>query len=115
MADIEVGQNRSTLTDIAASKRATPAAVAAGFKDAKDALEGNKGTLTATGNAVLTAFTVTHGLEKAPTNIQLTPLTAAAAATHWVSARTATEFIVTFGAAPAAAAENVKIDWVAYI
>jgi len=115
MADIEVGQNRPTLVAQNDLKKATPAAIAAGFKDAKDPFEGTKGVMTKTGDASAVTFTQAHGLLAAPSGVSLTARTQVAAAIHWVSARDATTFTVSFASAPASAANNIVFDWVAFI
>lgn len=74
-------------------------------------LSGKQGQSTFSGNASATAFVVTHGLGKTPTNVQVTPTTAVASALHAVTARTTTTFTITYAAAPAAATDNIKVDW----
>lgn len=77
----------------------------------RDVQEDVKGQATFTGDASAVAFVVAHGLGVIPSNIQITATTAVAAATKYVSARDATNFTVTFTAAPASGASNIKFDW----
>lgn len=116
MADIEVGQNRATLTAINDLKKATPAAIAAAFKDAKNPLEGVLLSASRVGDASWTTITLAHGLATTPSNVQLTPTSTAAGlavAAYWVTKGT-TNVIINFGAAPANAA-SVTFDVVAFI
>lgn len=80
-------------------------------KDPKDAVEGKTGNASISGNASLTAFTVTHTLGAVPTKVLLTPTSAAASAAHYVSAKAAGNFTVTFVAAPASGTNNVTFDY----
>lgn len=112
MATGTAGQNAADLQALGTAKRATAPALALVPKDTP---EGKWGTMTASGNAALTAFTQAHGLAAAPSNVQLTPASSAASAAHWVSAKGATTFTVTFAAAPASAANNLVFDYVAYV
>lgn len=110
-----------------AGNTATLAAGATAWKNRADAptpptddLEGVKLAVTASGNASATAFTFAHGLKNqagndiAPTNVQVTPRNAVSAAAHWVSSITTANIVVTFSAAPAAAADNVTFYIAAY-
>lgn len=111
MADIQVGANRDELDTIAAAhdtaaNTADPTRLpSGGVGRAKD------GTYTGTGNASLTAFVVTHGAGFTPGRVLLSPKSAAAAPAHWWSTPTATEFTINFAAAPAAAANNIVMDY----
>jgi hypothetical protein len=77
----------------------------------RDVQEDRTGQATFTGDAAATAFVVAHGMGSIPSNIQITATTAVAAASKYVSSRDATNFTVTFTAAPAAGASNIKFDW----
>lgn len=70
------------------------------------------GSSTFTGDAATVAFVVTHGAGFTPSQVVISPTTAAAAAAAYVSAKTSTTFTITFSAAPASAADNVKFDWI---
>lgn len=71
----------------------------------------NFATATFSGTGAQTAFTVTHGIDGTPSNIVLTPRSAAASAAYYVSAVTGTTFTVTYMAAPASGTGNVVFDW----
>lgn len=97
------GQNAADLQALATAKRATATALALVPKDAP---EGKKVTMTASGNAALVAFNTPHGLGVIPTWWVLTPTSVAASALHTVTADI-TNLIVTFPVAPASAANNI--------
>lgn len=59
---------------------------------------------TQTGDGVTTTFTIPHSLNVIPSQVLLTPNSAAAAALYYVSNKTAIDFDVTFLIAPGAAA-----------
>jgi len=110
MATGTAGQNAAGLQSIGTAKRANAADKAL---VPKDALEGKLISMTATGNAALTAFNVAHNLGAVPTAFFLEATSVAASALHTVTAD-ATNLIVTFTAAPAAAANNITFVGIAY-
>lgn len=69
------------------------------------------GSSSHSGDAAAVAFTVTHGFGSAPSQVLVSPTSSAAAAAHYVSAKTSTTFTVTFSAAPAAGTNNITFDW----
>lgn len=77
----------------------------------RDVQEDAKGQGTFSGDGTAVAFVVAHGMGVIPSNVQVTGTTAAAGAAKYVSARDATNFTVTFAAAPASGSSNVKFDW----
>lgn len=97
--DIAVGQNRSGLQSIKdtvqAANPGTPT---------KDQPDGKVIAVTKTGDAAWTTIVQAHGLTAAPAHVIISPTSAAAAAAAWVSAKDATNFTITFAAAPANAA-----------
>ena len=112
-SDIFVGQNRTTLQGIADAVDGTPASQAA---KVRGRATGDRGTATKTGDGTWTTIVWAHGLPYTPSNVVISPATAAAglpAAGAYVSAKSATTFTITFAAAPANAAP-VAFDYVAY-
>ncbi len=80
-------------------------------------IQNNTGYVTeATGTATITAgqtsVTVTHGLAKSATHVQLTPTTATSGKPYHSSAKTATTFTITIDSA---AASDISFDWFAVI
>lgn len=55
-------------------------------------------------------FTVGHSLPTAPSAVQLSPTSEAAAAAHWVSDKRDTEFDITFATPPETGTDNVTFD-----
>ena len=113
MPDLEVGQNRPTLVNIRNAWDSAQGG-SADRRPSNPAGRAAEGSSTHSGDGVATAFTVTHNAGFTPSRVELTPTTAAAAAAHYISAKTTTTFVITFAAAPANAANNVKFEWVAY-
>jgi len=74
----------------------------------------NKGVETFSGDGVTTSFSWVHGLVSTPSKILVTPKSADAAITHYVSAD-ATNITITFSSAPAAGTDNVVIAWEAEV
>lgn len=109
MADIAVGGNR---TDLVAGGAAWKGRSGAPTPDgSQDKVVG--GTVTPqSGDATKTVFNIPHGLGVAPRWADFQPSTNAANATRLVTV-TATNIVVTYGAALAAAANNFAGLWVA--
>lgn len=108
------GGNAATLASNATAWRARSGAVQPPI-----GAGGKKISFTADGNASATSFNIPHGFTRfdpvagawvavAPTSVNLEPRNAVSAATHWVSAITSTNIVVTFAAAPAAGTANVS-------
>jgi len=74
----------------------------------------NSGVATFSGDGVTTSFSWAHGLVSTPSKILVTPKSADAAITHYVSAD-ATNITITFTTAPAAGTDNVVIAWEAEV
>lgn len=109
MADIQVGQNRGGLQTIKDSVNGTAAAVGQ--------VRSASGRMTKSGDASLVTFTQTIALSAAPSRVKLFPRTAEASKAHFVpvAGNTATQFSVTFVAAPAAASNNIVFDYEVYV
>jgi hypothetical protein len=67
-------------------------------------------SVTKSGDGSQTTFTVSHDLPAAPSQVTVTPTSAAAAGGHWVSRKGDTEVDVTFTSAPASGTDNVTFD-----
>lgn len=72
-----------------------------------------KGSSTFDGNATSTTFSVSHGLDEEPTNVQvtLTSADAAAAAPFHISSTGSSTFNITFQSPPADDTDNVTFDY----
>ena len=74
----------------------------------------NQGASTFSGAAGVLTFTIPHGIDGTPSHVNVTPGSAAAAGSFHATAD-ATNITVTYVAAPAAGANNVKLNWSAQL
>lgn len=72
-----------------------------------------EGSASFSGDGTTVSFPVTHLIGSTPSVAIPAPTSAAAGATHWVSAKSATTFTITFAVAPASGTNNVTFDWMA--
>ncbi|KIC48746.1 hypothetical protein [Tateyamaria sp. ANG-S1] len=70
----------------------------------------NSDTATRSGNGIVTAFSIPHGLSAAPTTFDVRPASADAAGNHYVSA-TATDVQITYTTAPPTGTNNLQFSW----
>lgn len=75
--------------------------------------KGTTGSAIFSGTGVIVTFAVTHGLGATPTQVEVTATSAAAASLFFVSAKTGTQFSVTYLVAPGIGVNNITFDWTA--
>lgn len=69
------------------------------------------GDATFSGDGSQTTFSIAHGLDSAPSEYEVQPTSAEAAAEHYVSNVDGTNIDVTFTTAPASGTDNVTFNW----
>lgn len=69
------------------------------------------GSSSFSGDGTTVSFPVTHLIGTAPSQVLPEATSSAASAAHWVSAKSASTFTITFAVAPAAGSNNVTFDW----
>jgi len=74
----------------------------------------NSGTATFSGDGTTTQFSIAHGLVKAPTKVQVTPMTADAASDFYVTADD-TNIYINYKSAPPSGTDNLKFSWYAEV
>jgi hypothetical protein len=74
----------------------------------------NGGTSTFSGNGTVTQFTIPHGLVQAPTKVSVTPASANASGSFYVTFD-ATNIYVNYATAPPAGTNNVVLSWEAEV
>jgi len=74
----------------------------------------NSGTATFSGDGTTTQFSIAHGLVSAPTKVQVTPMTADAAADFYVTADN-TNIYINYKSAPPSGTDNLKFSWYAEV
>jgi len=109
--DIKVADNRTQLDAVNTAKKGSTAALA-NVPMGRETGQGSTGIIK-TGDATWTTIVWNHGLPAAPSTVVVSPTSQAAGAIHWVSAKTATTFTISFAAAPANAAA-VTFDYITY-
>lgn len=74
----------------------------------------SQGSDTQSGDGSTTTFQIPHGLGNAPTSVNVTPQSSAAADKFWVSGYDGTNITLEYAAAPASATDNLAWSFQAY-